>query len=49
METYAHAFFTWALAKHGVKAGSAAGVAGAVEAVIPDVPAFFAAAYLWDE
>jgi membrane-bound metal-dependent hydrolase YbcI (DUF457 family) len=49
VETYAHAFFTWALAKHGVKAGSVAGLTGAVGAVIPDVPAFFGAAYLWDE
>ncbi len=49
VQTYAHAFFTWALAKYGVKAGRAAGVAGAVGAVMPDVPAFFGAAYLWDE
>ncbi len=49
METYAHSFFTWALAKHGVKAGRAAGIAGAVGAALPDVPAFAAAAYYFDE
>jgi membrane-bound metal-dependent hydrolase YbcI (DUF457 family) len=49
METYAHAFFTWALAKHGVRAGRAAGVAGALGAAFPDVPAFAAAAYYWDQ
>ncbi len=48
METYAHAFFTWALAKHGVGAGRAAGVAGAVGAVLPDTPAFAAVVYLWE-
>ena len=45
METYSHAFYTWALAKHGVKAGRAAGVAGAVGASFPDLPAFAATAY----
>ena len=45
METYAHSFFTWALAKHGVKAGRAAGVAGALGAALPDVPAFVGTAY----
>lgn len=45
METYAHAFYTWALAKHGVKAGPAAGIAGVVGAAMPDVPAFAATAY----
>ncbi len=35
METYSHAFFTWALAKHGVKAGRAAGIAGS--AILPEV------------
>lgn len=45
METYAHSFFTWAVAKHGVKAGRAAGIAGAVGAALPDLPAFAATAY----
>ena len=45
METYSHAFFTWALAKHGVKAGRAAGIAGAVGAAFPDLPAFAGTAY----
>ncbi|CAA9452110.1 MAG: hypothetical protein AVDCRST_MAG14-1062 [uncultured Rubrobacteraceae bacterium] len=45
METYAHSFFTWALSKHGVKAGRAAGVAGAVGAVLPDIPAFVGTVY----
>ncbi|HKH10006.1 MAG TPA: hypothetical protein VKA73_02560 [Rubrobacter sp.] len=45
METYSHAFFTWALAKHGVKAGRAAGIAGAVGAALPDVPSFAGTAY----
>ncbi len=45
METYSHAFFTWALAKHGVKAGRAAGVAGAVGAAMPDLPSFTGTAY----
>lgn len=45
METYAHAFFTWALAKHGVKMGRAGGIAGAVGSVLPDIPAFSATAY----
>ena len=45
METYSHAFFTWALAKHGLKAGRAAGVAGAMGATMPDVPAFAGTAY----
>jgi len=45
VETYSHAFYTWALAKHGVKAGRAAGVAGAVGASFPDLPAFAATAY----
>ncbi len=45
METYSHAFYTWALAKHGVKAGRAAGIAGAVGASFPDLPAFVAMAY----
>ncbi len=38
MHTDAHAFYTWFLAKHGVKAGRAAGIAGAVGAALPDVP-----------
>ena len=45
METYSHAFYTWALAKHGVKAGRAAGISGAVGASLPDLPAFAATAY----
>ncbi len=45
METYSHAFFTWALAKHGVKAGRAAGIAGLVGASLPDLPSFVATAY----
>jgi len=45
VETYSHAFFTWALAKHGVKAGRAAGIAGAVGASFPDLPSFAATAY----
>lgn len=54
METYSHAFFTWALAKHGIKAGRAAGVAGALGATFPDLPSFAATgyyvgtAYLWE-
>lgn len=45
MESYSHAFFTWALAKHGLKAGRPAGIAAAVGAVLPDVPAVVATAY----
>lgn len=45
METYSHAFFTWALAKHGVEAGRAAGIAGAVGATFPDLPSFAGTAY----
>ena len=45
METYSHAFFTWALAKHGLKAGRAAGIAGAVGASFPDLPSFAGTAY----
>ncbi|MBA2691512.1 MAG: metal-dependent hydrolase [Rubrobacter sp.] len=45
METQLHSFYTWALAKYGVKAGRAAGIAGAVGAAISDVPAFIATAY----
>lgn len=45
METQLHSFFTWALAKHGVKAGRAAGIAGAVGAAFPDIPSFVATAY----
>ena len=54
METYSHAFFTWALAKHGVKAGRAAGIAGAAGATVPDLPSFagtayyVGTAYLWE-
>jgi len=45
VETYSHAFFTWALAKHGVKAGRDAGIAGAVGACLPDLPSFAGTAY----
>ncbi|MGH3148215.1 MAG: metal-dependent hydrolase [Rubrobacter sp.] len=45
METYSHAFFTWALAKHGIKAGRAAGIAGLAGACLPDLPSFVATAY----
>ena len=45
METYAHSFFTWAFAKHGVKAGRAAGIAGAAGATLPDLPSFAGAVY----
>ena len=45
IETYSHAFFTWALAKHGVRAGRAAGIAGAAGAVLPDVPSIAGTAY----
>jgi len=45
VETYSHAFFTWALAKHGVKTGQAAGIAGAVGATLPDVPSIAGTAY----
>ncbi len=48
VETYSHAFFTWILAKHGLKAGRAAAVAGAVGAALPDVPAVVGVAYLWN-
>ena len=45
MHTDAHAFYTWFLAKHGVRSGRAAGVSGAVGAVLPDLPAGLAALY----
>jgi membrane-bound metal-dependent hydrolase YbcI (DUF457 family) len=45
VDTPLHSFYTWALAKHGVKAGRAAGIAGAVGAAFPDIPAFAATAY----
>lgn len=45
METYAHSFFTWALAKHGVRSGRSAGIAGAVGAALPDVPSVAGTAY----
>ncbi|MGB3683067.1 MAG: metal-dependent hydrolase [Rubrobacteraceae bacterium] len=45
METYSHSFLTWALAKHGLKAGRAAGIAGAVGAALPDLPSFAGTAY----
>ena len=56
MHTDAHAFYTWVLAKHGVKAGRAAGIAGAVGAALPDVPSFAGTAFygirdggMWNE
>ena len=49
METYAHSFFTWALAKHGIGAGRAAGIAGAVGAALPDAPAFAAVLCFWGD
>jgi len=49
VETYTHSFFTWVLAKHGVIAGRAAGVAGAVGAALPDVPVFVTAVCYFDE
>jgi len=45
VETYSHAFFTWAFAKHGVKTGRAAGIAGAVGATLPDMPSIAGTAY----
>lgn len=54
METYSHSFFTWALAKHGVKAGRAAGIAAAAGAALPDLPSitgtayFVGASFLWE-
>ena len=45
METYSHSFFTWALAKHGIKAGRAAGIAAAIGAAFPDLPSFAGTAY----
>ncbi len=45
METYSHSFLTWALAKHGVKAGRGAGIAAAVGAALPDLPSFAGTAY----
>ncbi|CAN5674881.1 MAG: metal-dependent hydrolase [Actinomycetota bacterium] len=45
MDTPLHSFYTWALAKHGVKAGRAAGISGAVGAAFPDIPSFVATAY----
>lgn len=49
MNTYSHAFFTWLLAKHGVKAGRAGAIAGAGGAVLPDVPAVAGAVYYWNQ
>ena len=45
MDTYAHAFFTWAAAKHGLKSGRAAAISGAVGSLLPDIPAFLGVAY----
>lgn len=45
MDTYAHAFFTWAAAKHGLKSGRPAAISGAVGSLLPDVPAFLGVAY----
>jgi hypothetical protein len=49
VETYAHSFFTWALAKHGVQACRGTGSAGAVGVALLDLPSFVAAVYFWDE
>lgn len=45
VDTYAHAFFTWAVAKHGLRSGRAAAISGAVGSLLPDIPAFLGAAY----
>jgi len=45
MDTYAHAFFTWAAAKHGLGSGRPAAISGAVGSLLPDIPAFLGAAY----
>ncbi|SMC06777.1 LexA-binding, inner membrane-associated putative hydrolase [Rubrobacter radiotolerans DSM 5868] len=45
METYLHSFYTWALARHGARHGRAAGVAGALGALLPDVPAILGTVY----
>jgi membrane-bound metal-dependent hydrolase YbcI (DUF457 family) len=45
LETYSHSFLTWALAKHGLKAGRAAGIAGAIGAAFPDIPSFAGTVY----
>lgn len=45
METYAHAFFTWAAAKHGLRSGRAAAISGALGSILPNIPAFLGAAY----
>jgi hypothetical protein len=46
VDTYAHAFFTWAVAKHGERAGRAAAISsGAVGSLLPDIPAFLGTAY----
>ncbi len=48
METYGHAFFTGVLARYGFKASPAATTASVIGAVLPDLPAFVAAAYYWN-
>jgi hypothetical protein len=45
METYAHAFFTWAAAKHGFRSGRPAAIFGALGSVLPDLPSFAGVAY----
>ena len=47
MHTYAPAFYAWVPAKHGIKVGRAAGIAGAVGAALPDVPSFAGTAFYW--
>jgi membrane-bound metal-dependent hydrolase YbcI (DUF457 family) len=45
VETYAHAFFTWAAAKHGFGAGRPAAISGAAGSILPDLPSFAGVAY----
>lgn len=45
METYAHAFFTWAAVKHGFRSGRPAAISGAAGSVLPDLPSFAGVAY----
>jgi membrane-bound metal-dependent hydrolase YbcI (DUF457 family) len=45
VNTYSHAFFTWALAKHGFKVPRRAAAGGTLGALLPDIPAFAGTAY----
>jgi membrane-bound metal-dependent hydrolase YbcI (DUF457 family) len=45
VETYAHAFFTWAAAKHGFGSGRPAAISGAVGSILPDLPSVLGVAY----